>query len=178
MSDQNTIDTVYGLLFSGKADEAVRLIEKRREEVSREMDTLDALHNQYRRSQMRGDMPLSSETDKNMVNTTDHSRPTEKTLNANKPYVKPSKPSKASKAFKNKRRNDIITLALSMPPESTFTSDDIRSLLVAQDYEFGVPENRISTTIGGILSRDENFDRIDTGLFKKKEKHTGLFQVN
>lgn len=160
MGNQNTIDRVYELLFSGQAEKAVSLIESRRIEVTQELDTLDKLIAQYNKSKK----PQQSI---NIDTAPIHDD------------IEPARSSaKMTKAAKNKRRRDILKVAHGMPPSSSFSSDDVITIMSNQNYDFGVPKNRISTTVGGILARDDDFERIDTGIFKKKQVNSGLMQVN
>jgi hypothetical protein len=155
MHESDTVKKVYSLLWSGKAEEAKALISKRRIEILTELSSLDDLLS----TSQDESTSLHEPSDREFIAKTGVNLLADQGIHT-----------KLSKSSKIMRRSKILNTALKREPGVQFTSDDIINELRLENYDFQVPENRIATTVGGIISRDERFARINTGVFYRLDE--------
>lgn len=86
---------------------------------------------------------------------------------------------------KRRRKREILDAAAELSQNGgEFTSDAIAEILLGSGIVIGIPENRINTAIGGVLRRDEDYERVARGVYIRVKRdqpsqngHGGLVQA-
>ena len=93
---------------------------------------------------------------------------------------------KLTHAQKRLRKREILKAAAEISANGReFTSDDIKEILLKSDVVIGIPENRINTAIGAVLRRQkEDYERVAPGVYigvkrdqPSQNGHGGLVQA-
>ena len=80
-----------------------------------------------------------------------------------------AEPKRLNPAQKRHREREILNAADEiLQDKSEFTSDAIAEILLKSGIAIGVPENRITTAIGGVLKKHQDkYERIGNGVYTK-----------
>ena len=80
-----------------------------------------------------------------------------------------AEPKRLNPTQKRHREREILNAADEiLQDKSEFTSDAIAEILLKSGIAIGVPENRITTAIGGVLKKHQDkYERIGSGVYKK-----------
>lgn len=160
MSIKEQIHQIQDYLWKGQSEKAVSLMDEVKIDLEYVISQFRALEDQRNRN--ANNVSIEKETPPSQ---------TEVVPVADSKTVMPSNTNNIktlSKDDRIARKQKILETAATMPSEMTFTSTDVIQKLEAEGYDLCVPESRKTTTVGGILSANESFERIDTGVFVKK----------
>ena len=76
---------------------------------------------------------------------------------------------KLSQAQKRHRKREILKAADEVSANGKeFSSEDIMEILQKSGIAMGIPENRMNTAIGAVLRRQEDYERLDKGVYRKR----------
>ena len=76
---------------------------------------------------------------------------------------------KLSQAQKRRRKREILKAADEVSANGKeFSSEDIMEILLKSGIGMGIPENRMNTAIGAVLRRQEDYERLDKGVYRKR----------